>query len=615
VPSPVISTEFVFDEETKLRQQLTLVALGKSPADSIISDVTLLNVHSLEWQPNQDIVISNGRIAWVGPTGKWTGEAANVFNRSGLFAAPGFGEPHKHIESTHLTPEYEAALVVPHGNTWTVEASHEFSNVNSQKNSEFWLTPRRYGSPLKIFPVPGSATPPTAFESTGGYNGYQEIKADLAKNLWVAGLDEVMDWSAVWNPENPGHSRIWQSMQATRQGRGVIAGHGTGLKQLPEINAFAAAGLASDHEAMSPEEAWEKMSRGVFLMLKPRRNGIQNIIPYFVTRGLRDWSNLSLTTDDRDAAETLEKGSSDYNLRIAIDSGAPVEAAYAMASYYPARHWHLEHLVGSLAPGRFADVVLLSDPKQVVIEEVFADGTRAAEKGKYLLSVPKIDWPAWATNTIRIGEPFTGKDFEIKAPASTTNDKVTAAVLQPYHWEPDFMTLELPVKDGVVERGEEATKLAIIDRYHGEKSLGKMFWKNVGPKTPNSALACSVAHDHHNLWVLGSSDAAMALAINELADMQGGWVLVNNGAIVARVSFEIGGLMTARPAEVLAAELKELWSQGDKMEWHGTQGFPRLMIFATLTCTPWHWVLVVPQPDFPNGFVNVTTGETHPIVW
>lgn len=142
-----------------------------------------------------------------------------------------------------------------------------------------------------------------------------------------------------------------------------------------------------------------------------------------------------------------------------------------------------------------------------------------------------------------------------------------------------------------------------------------MFWKNVGPKTPDSALACSVAHDHHNLWVLGSSDAAMALAINELADMQGGWVLVNNGAITARVSFEIGGLMTARPAEILAAELKELWSQGDKIEWHGTQGFPRLMIFATLTCTPWHWVLVVPQPDFPNGFVNVTTGETHPIVW
>jgi adenine deaminase len=604
---------FEFNKEAGERQHLTLVALGKRPADLLIRGVTFLNVFTLDWHPDHDIVVSGDRIAWIGPTGLWTGEVATVFDRAGLFAVPGFGEPHKHIESTHLTPEYEAALVLPDGNTWTVEASHEFSNVNGRKNIEFWLMPRKYGSPLKIFPVPGSATPPTAFESTGGYNGYAEIKEDLNQDPWVAGLDEVMDWSAVWNPENPGHSRIWQSMQATWESRGVVAGHGAGLRSLPEINAFAAAGLASDHESMEPEEAWDKMSRGVFLMLKPRRNGIQKVIPYLVKKGLRDWSNLSLTTDDRDAAETLEKGSADYNLRIAIDSGAPVEVAYAMASYYPARHWHLEHLVGSLAPGRFADVVLLADPKKVTIEEVFADGRRVAERGRYLLEVPKIDWPEWATHTIRVDGSFVAEDFEIAAPASVA--KVTAAVLQPYHWQPDFMTLELPVQNGLVQRGEEATKIAVIDRYHAVKKLGKMFWKNVGPKTPNSALACSVSHDHHNLWVLGSSDESMAIAVNKLVEMQGGWVLVNNNQIVATVSFEIGGLMTARPAEVLAAELRQLWSKAEEMEWHGSLGFPRLMIFATLTCTPWHWVLVVPQPEFPNGFVNVTTGETHPIVW
>jgi adenine deaminase len=605
--------KFEFNKEAGQRQHLTLVALGKRPADILIRGVTFLNVFTLDWHADHDIVVSGDRIAWIGPTGLWTGEVATIFDRAGLFAVPGFGEPHKHIESTHLTPEYEAALVLPDGNTWTVEASHEFSNVNGRKNVEFWLTPRKHGSPLKIFPVPGSATPPTAFESTGGYNGYAEIKEDLNRDPWVAGLDEVMDWSAVWNPENPGHSRIWQSMQATWESRGVVAGHGTGLRTLPEINAFAAAGLASDHESMEPEEAWDKMSRGVFLMLKPRRNGIQKVIPYFVKRGLRDWSNLSLTTDDRDAAETLEKGSADYNLRIAIDSGAPVEVAYAMASYYPARHWHLEHLVGSLAPGRFADVVLLADPKKVAIEEVFADGRRVAERGRYLLEVPKIDWPEWATHTIRVDGFFVAEDFEIAAPASVA--KVTAAVLQPYHWQPDFMTLELPVQNGLVERGEEATKIAVIDRYHAVKKLGKMFWKNVGPKTPNCALACSVSHDHHNLWVLGSSDESMAIAVNKLVEMQGGWVLVKNNQIAATVSFEIGGLMTARPAEVLAAELRQLWSKAEEMEWHGSQGFPRLMIFATLTCTPWHWVLVVPQREFPSGFVNVTTGETHPIVW
>jgi adenine deaminase len=611
----MIAEKFEFSSETKQRQRLTLVALGKEPADVLIRGVTVLNVFALDWTTGCDIVISGNRIAWLGPTGQWIGEAGTVFDRPGLFAVPGFGEPHKHIESTHLTPEYEAALVLPDGNTWTVEASHEFSNVNGRKNIEFWLTPRKYGSPLKIFPVPGSATPPTAYELTGGYSGYAEIWEDLAKDPWVAGLDEVMDWSAVWNPGNPGHRRIWQCMQATWEARGVVAGHGTGLKNLPEINAFAAAGLASDHESMDPEEAWNKMSRGVFLMLKPRREGIQKIIPYLVQKGLRDWSNLSLTTDDRDAAETLDKGSSDYNLRCAIESGAPVEAAYAMASYYPARHWHLEHLVGSLAPGRFADVVLLTDPGKVEIEEVFADGIRVAERGKYLLDVPKIDWPQWATHTIQIREQFVAQDFQIAAPDSASNGTATAAILQPYHWQLDFIRIQLPIQNGLVQRGDEATKIAIIDRHHENKKLGKMFWKNVGPKTPDSALACSVSHDHHNLWALGSSDEAMAIAVNKLIEMQGGWVLVSNNQIVATVGLEIGGLMTARPAEVLATELHELWSKADQMEWHGEQGFPRLMIFATLTCTPWHWVLVVPQAEFPSGLVNVTSGETHPVVW
>jgi adenine deaminase len=604
-----------FTNESECRQHLTLVALGKRPADSIIRGVTLLNVFALEWMTDWDIVMSGERIAWTGPSGEWKGEVTTVFDRKGLYAVPGFGEPHKHIESTHLTPEYEAALVLPDGNTWTVEATHEFSNVNSGRNIEFWLTAREYGSPLKIFPVPGSATPPTAYEVTGGYIGYKEMKDDLARDVRVPGLDEVMDWSAVWNPTNPGYNRLWETMQATWEARGVVAGHGTGLQSVGEINAFAAAGLASDHECILAEEAWNKMSRGIFLMLKMRRDAIRTVIPYFLKRGIKDWSNISLTTDDRDAAETLEIGSSDHNLRVAIDAGAPLEAAYAMASYNPARHWHLEHLVGSCAPGRFADVVLLSDPKRVEIEEVFADGKRVAEKGKYLLDIPKINWPDWATNTIHIGGAVSAADLEIKAPANVQHGTVSAATLQPYHWKPDFMTLELPVSNGRVERGAIATKFAIVDRYHGNKAIGKMFWQNVGPKNTNSALSCSVAHDHHNIWVLGSSDEAMALAVNTVAQMKGGWVLVNNGQVVATVRFEVAGLMTSRPAEELAAELRHLWAEGDKMEWHGAPGLPRRMIGATLTCTPWHWVLVTPNQLAPNGFVNVTTGETHPIVW
>ena len=612
-----------FSEDTTTRQHLTLVALGKRPADRLLQGVRLLNVFTLQWLDNWDIVISGERIAWTGPSGEWRGEVAEIVPLHGLSAVPGFGESHKHIESTHLTPEYEAALVLPDGNTWTVEASHEFSNVDGRHNVEFWLTARRFGNPLKIFPAPGSATPPTAFEQTGGYHGYQEMKNDFAADLRVPGLDEVMDWTAVWDPTNPGYERLWQAMQATWEARGVVEGHGAGLRDLGSINAFAAAGLSSDHEAYDAREAWDKVSRGIFLMLRPIRDAIKEAIPYFLEQGIKDWSNLSLTTDDRDAGETLKNGGMDYNVRCAIEAGAPVEAAYAMASYYPARHWHLEHLVGSIAPGRYADVVLLSDPATVKIKEVYADGKKVAEGENYLPAIPKIDWPDWATKTMNIGRAITAADFRIDAPAGKTS--VTAALLEPYYFEPDFLTTELPVAaDGSVERAGSVSKFAIVDRYHGNAGVAKMFWQHVGPKTPNSALACSVAHDHHNIWVLGSGDEAMAMAVNAVADMQGGWALVNDGKVVKTVCFEVGGLMTARTAQAVTADLDALYAEADKMEWFygaktrllpNTPGLPKRMVFATLTCTPWHWVLVAPTAEIPNGFVNVTTGASHPVVW
>jgi adenine deaminase len=192
----------------------------------------VLNVFTLMWEPNEDIVVRGKRIAWVGPSGQWKGKSSNTFEATGLWAVPGFGESHKHIESTLLSPEWEAALVVPLGNTWTSEGSHEFSNVSGVHNVEFWLTPEHHGSPLKIFPALGSATPPSAFEVGGGNYAYKEIAENIQSSLEVQGLDEVMDWPAVSIPTHPGYQRIWEDIQATRDNRGVIDGHGAGLRDL-----------------------------------------------------------------------------------------------------------------------------------------------------------------------------------------------------------------------------------------------------------------------------------------------------------------------------------------------------------------------------------------------
>lgn len=602
-----------FSDESNTRRQLLQVSLARADADLLIRNVTLLNVFTGNWETAQDIVVAGKRIAWVGPTGTWSGSAKQTRDVTGLWAVPGFGESHKHIESTYLTPEYEAELVVPFGSTWTVEGSHEISNVIGLNNVEYWLKAEDAGSPLKIFPAIGSATPPTVYEAGGGYYGYTAMADFMRQDLRVVGLGEVMDWTAVNQLDAPGHKRIWGMIQATRDYRGVVEGHGAGLVTPHEINAFAAAGLSSDHEVRLPEEGLEKLRRGVFLEIRVAT--ARDLFPYFIAQGVSDWSNISVTTDDRDVHTTAQLGSMDYNIRTAIKAGVEPRIAYQLGSYNTARHFHIEHLVGSLAPGRFADIVLLSNPDTVAIESVYANGQLAAQNGKYLLEVPKVSYPAWATNTMRIGRSLTAEDFRIEAPAGRS--EMNIAVLSPFYFAPELPTTTLAVTDGVLAADPDAgiIKVAMVDRYQGKAALSKMFWRNVGPITPGSALASSQSHDLHNVWVMGNDDAAMALAVNSVAQMQGGWALVSGGKVVARVRLEVAGLVSQRPVSEVAAEVENLFTAADAMQWIGNPGLPERMRFAFLTASPWKWQLVAPYSGNPGGLVDVTTGETHPVAW
>lgn len=600
--------------EIQTRQQLVDVALGRVPADLVLRGATVLNVVTREWLPQQDIVIAAERIAWVGPQGQWAGTATQIVDLNGLWAVPGFGESHKHIESTYLTPEYEAALVVPRGNTWTVEDSHEISNVVGEHNVEFWLQAERAGSPLKIFPSIGSATPPTVYEHGGGYYGYREMARFMSADPRVISLGEVMDWPAVSNRQHGAHQRIWEMIQATFDHDGVVEGHGGGLVAADDINAFAAAGLSSDHEARLPQEALDKLRRGIFI--EARVDLTRELIPLLLKAGLQDWSNLSVTTDDRDVHATLQLGSMDYNIRTAIEAGLAPEIAYQLGSYNTARHFHIEHRVGSISPGRYADVVLLRDPRTVAIDRVYANGKLAAVGNEYRLPIPKIDYPRWALQTINIGRALGPADFRIDAPAG--RQKVDVALMEPFWFAPDFITDTMPVQaDGSVaaDPARGITKVAMVDRYHGTAAVSKMFWRNVGPKTPGSALASSQSHDLHNIWVAGNDDAAMALAVNTIAAQHGGWALVSGGRVVATVKLDIAGLMTARPVTEVAAEMERLHQAADAMDWIGSPGLPDRMRFAFLTASPWKWQLLAPYEGNPGGFVNVVTGQTHEVVW
>ena len=608
------------EDDVTIRQHLTLVALGKRPADLLIEVGRLLAVHSRMWLDDYEIVVSGRRIAFVGPRGSYKGTVAKRVSYPNLSAVPGFGEVHKHIESTHLTPEFEAELVLPRGNTWTCEASHEFANVNGPKNTEFWQKARLQGSPLKIFVQPGSAVPPSAWEETGGYFGYEEQKAFLAGELSVVSLDEVMDWPSVWNPDNPGYTRMWGMIGATIEMRGVVEGHGSGLIDPHDVSAFAAAGISSDHEVWAEKEAWERLSRGLFTELRPFSYDV--IMPGLVA-GLADWQNVAFTTDDRTASETLATGASDHNVRHAIEYGLAPEVAIQCATINPARHMHIDQWVGSITPGRYADIVLLDDVQTLSIAHVYADGQLVSDKKTYTGPEIRVDWPDWARRSMNVGRKLTAVDFAIAAePGRTT---MQAAVLRPFHWNEEFYVKELPVVDGEVQRdtAQQITKWAVIDRYRGDGAVAKMFWIGCGPVDPDTALCSSVAHDSHNVWCVGSSDEAMAKAVNRLNEIDGGWVLVHKGHVVAEMRFEIAGLMTARTAEAYDADMQAFYRAAEQVEWMylaggdnlWKPGIPEHLKFATLSCSPWRWVLVAPSSVCPHGFVNVQTGEQRKVVW
>lgn len=610
--------EFSAAHEGQLRRHLIEVALGRAPADRLLRVGRLLDTGTGTWIEAAELALARGRIAFVGPWGSFPGEAAEVVDRTHLAAVPGFGEVHQHIESCHLTPDHAAALLVPRGATWICEASHELSNVLPADTVRFWTAPRAAGSPLKIFPLPGSAVPPTAYEHGAYLDGTDQAR--FLGDPAVAGLDEVMDWPGLTEPENPAHARLWSMIEATWDARGTVEGHGAGLRDLPRINAFAAAGLASDHEAWTAEEAWDKLRRGLFLEI--RIHTLPEIVAGLLAQGLTDWSQVALATDDRSAGETLRQGGTDRNVRAAIAAGLPPETAIQLVTRNPARHMRLDHLVGLAAPGRLADLVLLTDVPGLEIAEVWADGGQVSDGPTYLAEIPRLDW-TWAENTIRLGRALEPRDFAL--PAAPGRATMHAAVLRPFHWTDDFLTLELPVAGSQVQRdlAQSVTKFAIVDRFSGQGAVARMFWKGCGPRDPDTALACSMGHDKHNVWCVGSSDAAMAQAVNALAEMQGGWVLVHRGQVTARVRYEVAGLMTARPAEALDAEMEALYTAAAQIDWlyepsfhpRWGRGFPERLAFATLTCAPWRWCLVAPSPATPQGLVNVATGATHPVVW
>jgi adenine deaminase len=346
----------------------------------------------------------------------------------------------------------------------------------------------------------------------------------------------------------------------------------------------------------------------VHLQLKTERTA--EMIRQFLDLPLRDWRHVGLAVDDRTAADLLDRGGMDYEVRTAIALGIPPITAYQMATINNAAHWQVAHLHGVLAPGRFADVLLVSDFEDVVIDRVFASGQLVATGGRLAVPLdPGRPDPA-LRHTVRLRRPLRTSDFEILAPPNRR--EVQAYVLPPRYFSRDLgpITRTLDVTDGRVQRNlrRGITKFAIIERYGQGMSIGASFWE-LG--FDEGAIAWTVNHDHHNLAVFGATDDDMAVAANRCAAIEGGYVIVKDGKVLAELSLPIAGLMSdedplkvagaIRRLDEVARELHPAAALAD----HPTDR----ITFMNLTCDPWKYSLT------DLGLFNLETQERIPAVF
>lgn len=581
-----------------LYQRLVDVALGRTPADLVITGGTLVNTFTAELLPGWGVAVKEGRVAAIGDVTRCIGPDTQVVDATGKWVAPGFVDPHYHIESSHLTPARHAEVTVPAGLTTLVEDPHEACAVLGAKGMEFFLEQAK-GLPQRILCSVSSATPPSTFETAGGYIGGEEMKVALEQE-GIIGLGELMDPPRLFGFDE----RVWGMIEVARAAGRRMEGHGGMMP--PQVDAFAAIGVGSSHSPRSVQQGLEMIRRGLYLQLQVDRAG--EIMPALIEAGV-DLGNVGLAVDDRAAHQLLKVGPINYEVKRCIELGIPAARAYQMASFSNARYWRMEEHLGVLAPGRIADILIVSDLEQVAVEEVYFQGKLVARNGQ-LLEKPQVEVPPYAFGTVHLPRPLTAADFAI--PCDVEGDSARVMVLRPFYYgrEIEKITEVVPVVNGCLQPLPSAgvTKAVVIDRHTGQAGMGKGFWR-LGLK--RGAVAFTIMHDSHNLCVVGVNDADMAVAANRAAAIGGGMVVVENGQVLGEVPLPVLGLMSDAHLDEVVAQHEavdklglELGLDGEVLGQHPVDK----LTFLFLTCHPRVYQLT------DQGLHDVQTGEPVSLV-
>jgi adenine deaminase len=541
---------------SKLTRSLVDVAMGRVPADLVIQNGQWVSVQSGEIIPGSDVAIKDGHIAYVGEDASHTiGRKTKVIDAKGRYLVPGLLDGHMHVESGMVTVTEFVRAVAGRGTTGMFIDPHEMANIFGLKGVKLMMDEAQK-QPIHVWVQMPSCVPSApGLETPGAHIGPKEV-AQAMKWEGIIGLGEMMNFPGVFM----GDKNMLEEMSITHASNKTIGGHYASPDLGIPFHGYVAGGAEDDHEGTHLEDAVERVRQGMKAMLRYGSSwyDVASQVGAITQLGL-DSRRFILVTDDSHAQTISQDGHMDRVLRHAIEQGLDPVTAIQMMTLNTAEHFGLTREMGMIAPGRWADVVLVRDLNHFKADLVIAKGQVIAENGKLKVSLPKFKYPSWATNSVHLKKKLDARDFALKVKGNKSTLKANVIGVIENQAPTRHLTFDVqPVNGEIkVDMGRDIAKVALVERHKGTGRIMLGFVSGFGFDS-KCAIASTVAHDSHHMIVVGTDEESMAAAANHLAKSGGGQVVVKNGKVIGQVELKIAGLMSNEKADVVAKKAETI---------------------------------------------------------
>lgn len=520
--------------KSEIKNRIDLAA-GREKPEMVLKNAKIINVFSHEIIDG-DIAINKGKIVGIGQY-----EGIEVLDLEGKFVAPGLIDGHVHIESSMVSPPQFSRAIVPRGTTTIIADPHEIANVRGLDGIRYMIEASE-GLPLDVFFMLPSCVPATSFENSGAVLRAKELK-ELIDHNRILGLGELMDYPSVVNADE----QILDKLVVA--GDKIVDGHGPNIAG-KELNAYVAAGVRTEHECSTVEEMIDRLRLGMYILI--RQGSAARDLPALIRGVSKENSRRCLfCTDDKHPEDILVGGHIDNNVRLAIKGGIDPITAIQMATINAAECYRLKD-VGAISPGYYADLIVIDDLKEFNVLKVYKKGQLVSENKKPLFEVKSTDYSK-VVDTVKIRE-ITKENLEIKL----QSDIVNVMRLLPHSLLTEKVVRKVGTKNGMFEyhKNLDILKMAVIERHNATGNIGLGLVEDF--QLRGGAIASTIAHDSHNLIVIGDNDEDMLLAINEVARVGGGITICSKGKVLKTLALPIAGLISNESMEEVNEKLEEM---------------------------------------------------------